>query len=101
MKAYQLLVGDEHGLRDGHDGVLPKGYSGPTGDKALPDPDFVLEVINRRTMLKLSAVGLSEKSGYSRGYVSMLEKGSRHASEEAKDQIRRTLDRLERNEEEE
>lgn len=102
MKTYTLMVGDEYGLRDPEDHPvidLPEGYSGFSGKKAVWDPQFIKEIVARRSALKLSAVQLAKKAGYSGGYLSMVEKGTRYPSDEAKVQIRSTLDRLERGEE--
>jgi hypothetical protein len=97
MQTITLFVGDEIGLRAPKDPVevnTPK-YRGPTGQKATPDPQFVDELIRRRSALKLSAIGLGRLTDLSDAYISMIENGSRYPSEEAKKHIRETLDILE------
>lgn len=97
MRTTTLFIGDEYGLRAPKDPVEVKTprYVGPTGQKAMPDPHFVDEVIRRRTALRLSAIGLGRETPLSNAYISMLENGTRFASEEAKKAIRETLTRLE------
>lgn len=111
MKTYLLFVGDKNGLVDGADYLkqkgnrdqkqvdlikkIPRGYAGPTGGRAGPDPEFVAEMILRRSALKLSAIRLSKLAGYSGAYVSMIETGARYPSNEAKLAIRKTLSDLE------
>ena len=94
MKTTQLFIGDEQGLRDAT-WIRPEGYTGRTGRPAREDQEFVNEVVRRRSALKLSAIGLGRETELSNAYISMLENGTRFASEEAKAHIRETLDRLE------
>jgi hypothetical protein len=97
MRTTLLFLGDEFGLREPKEPVevtTPR-YRGPTGQKAQPDPQFVDEMIRRRSALKLSAVALGRETPFSCGYIAMVESGARCASEEAKQAIRNTLDRLE------
>jgi hypothetical protein len=98
VKVYQLLIGDEYGLRSSDEELTLdpiKGYAGRTGTKAQRDPKFVAEMVERRSALKVSAFRLGKLSGLSGSYISMIENGRRLPSDEAKAQIKETLDRLE------
>jgi len=102
MNSYPLFFGDDKGLRDSFKSsnttkiVKIPGYSGPTGVKAEPDPEFVAEVVRRRSAHKVTAYRMSILSGFSGSYLSMVENGRRTPSEESKQKIRKALDDLDK-----